>query len=252
MCGRYVLADQPLHVIQRGKSREAIFCDEQDHVRYRSSSLEKWMPTPPETDLLTLTAQLRDRASAKRRSAAKRLRKLSWSAACPALLEALQAELSDERTWETQYQMIMALGASGCKEALSTLRELSHRRMKATMVLVAVGDALVRLEREYENDPRPVFDLLNIDNDPCLAEGALRAVAMLRLRFEPDVVERLLDHVIGLNDPARYFWVAAACPGWSGRSVDQFLRVCLATSNEDLKKAAAAALAGKYLTWNPL
>jgi putative transposase len=34
-CGRYVLADQPLHVIQRGNNREAIFFGEQDYVRYR-------------------------------------------------------------------------------------------------------------------------------------------------------------------------------------------------------------------------
>jgi putative transposase len=33
--GRYFLPDQPLHVIQRGNNREAIFFDEGDYARYR-------------------------------------------------------------------------------------------------------------------------------------------------------------------------------------------------------------------------
>jgi putative transposase len=33
--GRYFLADQPLHVIQRGNNREAIFFGEEDYARYR-------------------------------------------------------------------------------------------------------------------------------------------------------------------------------------------------------------------------
>jgi len=148
-----------------------------------------------ETDLSALTAQLRHKASAKRRSAAKRLRKLGLASACPALLDALQHELRDERTWETQYQMVMALGASSCTTALSLLRELAQRRMNATMVLVAVGDAIVRLARRFEHDPDPVLEVLGIDNEPSLFDGALRAVAMLHLRFHPEVVEKLLDHV---------------------------------------------------------
>lgn len=33
--GRYFLPDQPLHVIQRGNNREAIFFDDDDYARYR-------------------------------------------------------------------------------------------------------------------------------------------------------------------------------------------------------------------------
>ena len=33
--GRYFLADQPLHIIQRGNNREAIFFDDADHEHYR-------------------------------------------------------------------------------------------------------------------------------------------------------------------------------------------------------------------------
>ena len=33
--GRYFLPDQPLHVIQRGNNREAIFFGPDDYARYR-------------------------------------------------------------------------------------------------------------------------------------------------------------------------------------------------------------------------
>jgi putative transposase len=33
--GRYFLPDQPLHVIQRGNNRAAVFFGEEDYVRYR-------------------------------------------------------------------------------------------------------------------------------------------------------------------------------------------------------------------------
>jgi putative transposase len=33
--GRYFLADQPLHIIQRGNNREAVFFHDEDCERYR-------------------------------------------------------------------------------------------------------------------------------------------------------------------------------------------------------------------------
>jgi putative transposase len=33
--GRYFLKDQPLHVIQRGNNRDAIFFDTEDYAQYR-------------------------------------------------------------------------------------------------------------------------------------------------------------------------------------------------------------------------
>ena len=72
-------------------------------------------------------ALLTHKRSPKRRSGAKKLRKLKNSKACSALFETLQKELNDSRTWETQYQMIMALGECGCKDALPFLKELVHR-----------------------------------------------------------------------------------------------------------------------------
>ncbi|MET9364281.1 HEAT repeat domain-containing protein [Streptomyces sp. NPDC006632] len=79
-------------------------------------------------DAVQAISQLQDRSSAKRRSAAKRLRKLGDPSAGPALLDALRSEVRDTRTWETQYQVTMALGTCGSPSDLSYLRYLVLQR----------------------------------------------------------------------------------------------------------------------------
>ena len=77
-----------------------------------------------------LIEQLSNKASAKRRSAAKKLRKIKAKEAGPALLAALKNELKDQRTWETQYQMIMALGESSYTESLDFLLQLADQEFE--------------------------------------------------------------------------------------------------------------------------
>ncbi len=204
------------------------------------------------SEISELIKLLESSSSPKRRSAAKKLRKIGDPLAGPALLDALKRELPDKRTWETQYQMIMALGHCGYNESIPLLRILAHERFEHTMVLMAVGDAYVRLCRSSNDDPKPVFDILRIKNDDSLLDGALRAVAILRMKFRPDTVARVIEHVTARNKESLWFWVAAASPGWSGPVVDAFLDRCLASTREDIKTAASAAKVKKYLKWNPL
>lgn len=89
-------------------------------------------------DLDAVAHQLQDKRSSKRGSAAKKLRKARLITAVPALIDALKIEVTDKRTWETQYQMVMALAETGSTEALPLLRNLSSMDLEP-MVLLAVG-----------------------------------------------------------------------------------------------------------------
>lgn len=185
------------------------------------------MPTTS-SDLLSLIEQLRSKSSPKRRSAALKLRKLGDLAAGPALLDALKNELKDPRTWETQYQMIMALGHSGTTDAIPLLEILAHEPfVERTMVLVAIGDALVRLSRSSDADAGPVLKLLSIANAGSLHDGALRAVAMLRMRFNDAETGEIIRAVDAAEVESLKFWLIAACPGWSGPDVNRFVEGCL-------------------------
>jgi hypothetical protein len=144
------------------------------------------------------------------------------------------------------------LGHCEYQEAIPLVHILAHERFEHTMVLVAVGDTYVRLTRSFEDDPKPLFDVFVIRNDNSLLVGALRAVAMLRMKFTEECASQVIEHVMARKEESLWFWVAAACPGWSGSTVEAFLDQCLLSEREDIKSAGWAAKQKKYLKWNPL
>src|SRR6185295_1939820 len=123
-----------------------------------------------------LLDDLSNARSVKRRAAAKRLRKLGDALAGPTIEHALRREIQNPRTWETQYQMIMALGECRHRASVPLLLDLSTRKHEY-MVCVAIGDALVRLSDDREKE---LLRILSID-EAGLAEGGLRAIAMLHV-----------------------------------------------------------------------
>jgi len=207
-------------------------------------------------DLTAAIEQLRHPSSSKRRSAAKLLRKLAAPASGPPLLAALQAEAQDLRSWETRYQLIMALAECGYVPARPFLQDLASRKREAPMLDVALGDALVRLAAPADQG-RVALDLASSENLE-LADGACRALAMLRVVPSRDVIEVVLVHAErgDLHEAKRInprFWVAAACPGWldEAPSVRPFLQRCLGSRNQQVRRAAELALQGKYARWSP-
>ena len=199
-----------------------------------------------------IVAQLGDKKSPKRRSAAKKLRKLKDIDAGHFILAALETELKDVRTWETQYQMIMAIGECVYKPALPFLNELAKRNFEATMVYVAIGDAIVRLSIENERDATPIFKLLDTGNE-MLIDGALRAMAMLKMVPSDRHIQNIINYVAERElNQGIHFWVVAAMPGWSGPKVEEYLDYCAKSPREEITSAVALARKNKYKKWSPL
>ena len=196
--------------------------------------------------------QLRDKKSQKRRSAAKKLRKLKDIYAGPYLLAALENELNDDRTWETQYQMIMAIGECDYKPALPFLNGLVKQNNKATMLFVAIGDAIIRLSIKNERDTPPIFKIIDTGNE-ALIEGAFRAMAMLNMIPSDSEIEKIINYVAAKDlNQGIHFWVVAAAPGWSGTKVEEYLDYCERSPREEMTNAVALARKGKYKKWRPL
>ncbi|MFD9291576.1 HEAT repeat domain-containing protein [Streptomyces sp. NPDC060030] len=195
---------------------------------------------------------LQDRSSAKRRSAAKRLRELGDPSAGPALLAALKNEVKDARTWETQYRMTMALGSCGSSSDLPYLRDLVLRRETLHAVRTAGGDAIVRLSHLQLSHTEAIRWCLST-GDEVLVDGGLQAVAMLRLALDQDTVTDVLDFVEARSPhEGIYFWPTVAAAGWTGRRVHDFLTSCLSSPRTDVAEAATNSLAGSYGTCRPL
>lgn len=205
-----------------------------------------------DANIQPLIEQLGNKSSAKRRSAAKKLRKLKVKVAGPALLAALKIELRDKRTWETKYHMIMALGESGYVESLDFLLQLTEQVFEATMVHTAAGDAITTLEQSHNRAPYSLSIWIDMDKKS-LVEGGIRSLAMNKLTPEDALINKIIDYAQQPDNINMDFWVAAASPGWPINLTNDFLHNCLLLSPlEDTKKAANSALKRKYLKWNPL
>jgi len=199
-----------------------------------------------------MISQLQDKKSPKRRSAAKKLRKLKNIDAGPSLLSALKEELKDSRTWETQYQMVMAIGECGYKPALEFLKSLAHQTFEATMIYVAIGDAIQRLSMQHEQDVTSVFEAIDSGND-MLVDGAIRAMAMLKMLPVDLHIEKIINYVTAKNkNDGMHFWVLAAAPGWSGLKVEEYLDFCSTSKRDEITNAVELARKQKYKKWSPL
>lgn len=201
-----------------------------------------------------LIEQLSNKASAKRRSAAKKLRKLKAKEAGPALLTTLKNELNDKRTWETQYQMIMALGESGYTEGLDFLLELAKQEFEAAMIYMALGDAIIKLTNFISLSKTTTILTAWIEDDQIkLLNGGLRALATLHLVPGDTLIQKIIQYASLPNNEELQFWTAAASPGWPSELTNNFLnKIRDSASLEDTIKAANAALKGRFLNWNPL
>lgn len=190
--------------------------------------------------------------SPKRRAAAKRLRKRGDVAAGPHLLAALRREIEDPRTWETQYQLVMALGECQYKEAIEFLSEFAAKPLDTTMIYIGLGDALVRLRVQSLEDGAPVLELMTSHNR-MLVDGAFRAMAMLRMVPSNEQIDQILHTVSAKSiDDSIRIWPLAAAPGWSGDRVQRFIDECLTSSVNQIVEAAELAANKRYRKWSPL
>lgn len=204
--------------------------------------------------ICTLSEQLINKSSTKRRSAAKKLRKLKAFEAGPALLDALKKELLDERTWETKYQIIMAIGESNYTDALEFITELANQEFKATMLYIAIGDTITRLNYAKKNSCHEALKYIGDTSiNPLLIDGILRAIAILRLVPEEKDILKIISYG---NSPEasdnNITWISSAAAGWKGDEVDMFLKSCVTSKNPQTKKAAELALKNKYPKWSIL
>ena len=203
---------------------------------------------------------LQNSKAPKRESGAKRLRKLGIAESGEALLQALQKEVQDKRTWSTQYQLIIALGVIKYNVALPFLWKLANQNLDATILYLALGDSIVRLSLERKSIAKIWREALDTQN-PMLLMGALRAIALLKLipdnatiRSIVEVARRpeFIDCVPGYpgDQSGLRYWIAVASAGWEPRLVHDFLLECQLINDASLRYAVENALKSKYVKWN--
>jgi hypothetical protein len=205
----------------------------------------------------SLKEKLHSKKAPDRRKAAREIRKANAAELGPDLLQAYEREALDSRTWETQKEMLLSLGAIGYKPALAVIEPILRGNAAHDMVTIAAAESYVRLKRQSPADAGPVIELLK-RGSLSVAEGAVTPLAYDAMNPSTEQINEIIqlcwdlhrhpDRVgmeHGLADP-RYS-VAAACVGWPAELTRPFLEHCLQTAGRDtpLIYVAENSLKGK-------
>lgn len=203
-------------------------------------------------DIDVIKKNLEDSKSTVRRKAAIEIGKNKMEDLGENLLKAYVKEKKDERTWETQKEMIKSLGLINYSKAIKEVQEICEKNEPDSMVGIIAAEAYVRLKRKSINDVTPVIELLNYGHHSIM-QGAYNALGYDKMLASDEEIIKLIklsekpaSKVLPQFDDPRY-GLAAAAAGWKKELVEEFLLDCLKSSNEPLKYVAANALKGKYV-----
>jgi hypothetical protein len=184
--------------------------------------------------------KLNSKKSPDRRRGAKEIGKLKIHDLGKELYQKYLIEKLDSRTWETQYEMIKALGNINYKNAFSEIEQIVQKNIPHDMITIAAGTAYVQLKRKSINDGNPVLELL-VFGSVSLIHGAFLALAVDQMIPGNDEIKKILSlskdinkhkdrigHEYGLVDSRRY--LAIACANWKTELTKDFLNHCIATA----------------------
>ena len=150
--------------------------------------------------------------------------------------------------------MIMAIGHCGYTEALPFLESLASRQI-GLMIDLAIGDAMLRLSKQHSDDADIILSLIGSEQ-LLLAEGAIQAMAMLRMVPDESTMRRLVDYGVSLGD--RDWTVVCllrAVPSWPEDIVSPLIKKWATVEfreNQEIHRAVELARERKYSNWSPL
>ena len=151
--------------------------------------------------------------------------------------------------------MIMALGESGYSRSLDFLLQLAEQEFEATMVYVAIGDAIARLTYFSQNNVHDLIKcVLNRSHSVLFSDGILRAITMLKIIPNEEDINQLLTFSEDSKTPENNrIWIVSAAAGWhQNEGTLPILQKFANSDNPQTKKAAEAALNRKYVKWSIL
>jgi hypothetical protein len=204
-------------------------------------------------EILEINNLLLNASTIKRRKAAKEIQKTKTPEVGESLYKAFIIELQyGEKHWETNVEIIRAIGMIDLKMAIRDIFELCRKKIEYDMITIAAATAYIRLKRQSLADISSVFELLEIGGYS-VSMGALDAVGYDMMMPSNNDIKKLINLCwdIGSNrDKDAYvdprYGLVAACAGWDKYIVKEFLLHCLNTGDRSVQKLAQASLKGKY------
>ena len=211
--------------------------------------------------------KLNSKKSTDRRRGAKEIGKLKLYDFEEYLYEIFITEKLDKRTWETQCEIIKALGSIDFKKAIIEIEQIVRANVPHDMITSVASTTYVQLKRKSINDGSPVLELLEFGSVSVI-QGALLALAIDQMKPDENEVRNILSfckdinkhkdrigHEFGLMDSRQY--LAIACANWNVELTKDFLNHCINTAsninsfgkpviNQNLIDVCQNSLKGKF------
>jgi hypothetical protein len=211
--------------------------------------------------------KLNSKKSADRRRGAKEIGKVKIVQLGEELYQKYLIEKLDKRTWETQCEMIKALGSIDFKKAINEIEQIVRTNIPHDMITIVSATSFVQLKRKTIYDGSPVLELLEFGSVSVI-HGALLALAIDQMKPEENEIRKILSictdinkhkdrigHEFGLMDSRQY--LAIACANWDKELIKNFLTHCIETAsnissfgkpviNQGLIDVCQNALKGKF------
>lgn len=218
-------------------------------------------------DINDIKEKLISKKSKDRRRAAKEIGKANLTDLSDILYRAYLKERNDNRTWETQVEMITAIGILCYKPAFADIELIVKKNIPREMITSAASTAYVRLTRESIEDAKPIIELLGFGSVSVIS-GALSVLAIdqmippaneikeiIKLSWDINKHKDRLGHEYGLIDSRIY--LALACSNWDIGLTSAFLNHCIDTAydisrfgkpveNKNLIDVCKNSLKGKF------
>ena len=203
-----------------------------------------------------VSEKLKSSKSADRKRAVKEIGKLKLTEFANELYNAYLKETVDKRTWETQVEMILALGLLDYKNCLIEIEPIVRANIPHDMITYAAAQTYVRLIRKSLHDASPVLELLRFGG-LSIVDGCLNPLGYDRMQPDESQITELIelswdlhkhrDYEPAYGDPR--YGIAAACAGWDRHLTKDFLEHCIATAdrNTPLIYVSENSLKGKYV-----
>ena len=144
--------------------------------------------------------------STKRRGAAKKIGKYHIKELEEQLLEAYTKEQTDSRTWETQVEMIRALGKIGATFATKIIENVMRNPQSDGARTSVATTAYIRLVRMDNDDAQPIVDMLAEDINISVINGLFDALLFDDMRPQIEQVDKIIDFAEQHEDYFESIW----------------------------------------------
>jgi len=191
---------------------------------------------------------LESNSSTKIRKAAEIIFKNKHDGYSLHLIESLVKEIEKPKSWKTQCQLIKAIAATECTDALALLYDLIDRDYSSTILYRELGFAIFILENLKEHNLNIFYKSIEKGNEMQIC-GVCSGILFKKMIPSNDDIKNIISGVTpyteneGLKITPRCY-IAAVAYLWPKSEISEFLESCKNSTWSGLVEISTSSLQG--------